>query len=232
MVSLEIDNLIKSFVEQSKNILKDNLVGVYLHGSLSMGCFNPQRSDIDLIIVVNKPLSDDIKKEYLKMVVDHNERGPIKGIEMSIVLKEVCKPFIYPTPFELHFSIGHLDWYEDDPEEYIQEMKGVDKDLAAHFTIIGKRGKCLYGPSIKDLFAEVPSSDYMDSIWFDIENATKEITMIGRMIVPLVSDNQRVPSLAFSNNPIFSSILLIPYLGWKTKYHRRPRAAELSTQGR
>ena len=82
----------------------------------------------------------------------------------------------YPTPFELHFSIGHLDWYENDPEEYIQEMKGVDKDLAAHFTIIGKRGKCLYGPSIKNLFAEVPSSDYMDSIWLDIENAAKEIT--------------------------------------------------------
>ena len=173
--SFNANSLLNSFVEQSKNILRDNLVGVYLHGSLTMGCFNPKRSDIDLIIVVDKPLSDSIKKAYLKMVVEHNACGPVKGIEMSIVRRKVCKPFVYPTPFELHFSIGHLDWYEENPDEYIREMKGTDKDLAAHFTIINKRGKCLYGLPIKDVFAEVPTSDYMDSIWYDVENAEKEI---------------------------------------------------------
>ena len=64
MMPLEAYNLIDSFVEQSKEILKENLVGIYLHGSLAMGCFNPQKSDIDLIIVVNEPLSDIVKKEY------------------------------------------------------------------------------------------------------------------------------------------------------------------------
>ena len=43
MMPLEVGNLINSFVERSKDILKENLVGVYLHGSLAMGCFNPQR---------------------------------------------------------------------------------------------------------------------------------------------------------------------------------------------
>jgi hypothetical protein len=31
-----------------QDILKENLVGMYLHGSLAMDCFNPARSDIDL----------------------------------------------------------------------------------------------------------------------------------------------------------------------------------------
>ena len=61
MSSLQTDSLIKGFVEQSKRILRDNLIGVYLHGSLVMGCFNPQKSDIDLIIVIDKPISDSIK---------------------------------------------------------------------------------------------------------------------------------------------------------------------------
>ena len=108
MASLDIDTLINSFVEQSKDILQDNLVGIYLHGSLAMGCFNPQKSDIDLIIVVNEHLSDSIKKEYLDMVVEHNTKAPKKGIEMSVVLRKACKPFIYPTPFELHFSADIL----------------------------------------------------------------------------------------------------------------------------
>ena len=175
MMLLETDNLIDSFVEHSKEILGNNLVGVYLHGSLVMGCFNPQKSDIDLIIVINEPLSDSVKKAYMEMVVEHNARGPKKGIEMSIVLRKVCKPFIYPTPFELHFSNGHLEWYKENPDEYIREMNETDKDLAAHFTIINKRGKCLYGPSIKEVFSEVPASDYMNSIWYDVEHAKKEI---------------------------------------------------------
>ena len=176
MTSLQTDSLLNGFVEQSKRILQDNLVGVYLHGSLVMGCFNPQKSDIDLIIVIDKPISDSVKRAYLDMVVQFNALAPKKGIEMSIVLREVCKPFVYPTPFELHFSAGYLDWYKDDPDDYIREMNGTDKDLAAHFTIINKRGRCLYGAPIKDVFAEVPSSDYMDSIWFDVEGAAEEIT--------------------------------------------------------
>ncbi len=47
-----MDTVIISFVEKAKEILQDNLVGVYLHGSAVMGCYNPAKSDIDLIVVV------------------------------------------------------------------------------------------------------------------------------------------------------------------------------------
>lgn len=176
MISQQTDSLIDDFIERSKEILRDNLVGVYLHGSLVMGCFNPQRSDIDLIIVVDEPLSDPVKRAYMDMAVGLNSCGPAKGIEMSIVLRKVCKPFVYPTPFELHFSSGHLEWYRENPDDYIREMNGTDKDLAAHFTIINSRGKCLYGAPVKDVFSEVPGCDYMDSLWYDIEGAIEEIT--------------------------------------------------------
>lgn len=170
------EKLLSGFVERSKEVLRENLVGVYLHGSLVMGCFNPQKSDIDLIVVVDRPLSDPVKKEYLDMVVKYNTMGPAKGIEMSIVLQEVCKPFVYPTPYELHFSAGHLDSYMSDPDGYIYKMKGLDKDLAAHFTIINKRGKCLYGAPIQTVFAEVPGEAYLDSLLYDVAGAAKEIT--------------------------------------------------------
>ena len=138
MISLQTDSLINAFVEQSKEILQNNLVGVYLHGSLVMGCFNPQKSDIDLIIVVDQPLKDSVKKAYMEMLVEYNALGPAKGIEMSIVLREVCNPFVYPTPYELHFSAGHLNWYKSDPDDYIRRMNGDDKDLAAHFTTMSE----------------------------------------------------------------------------------------------
>ena len=176
MISTDTDSLIKGFTEQSKSILKENLVGIYLHGSAVMGCFNPQKSDIDLIIVVEQPLTDAVKRAYMDMVFRYSALGPAKGIEMSIVIRKVCKPFVYPTPYELHFSTGHLEWYKKDPDDYIRRMNGDDKDLAAHFTIINHRGRCLYGTPIKEVFAEVPGSDYMDSIWNDIAEAPENIT--------------------------------------------------------
>lgn len=170
-----LDSITKSFVEQSQNILGDNLVGIYLHGSAAMGCFNAQKSDIDLLVVVNTDIPDEIKRRYMDMVVELNTHAPEKGIELSIVRKDVCRPFIYPTPFELHFSNTHLEWYQTDPSDYIEKMKGTDKDLAAHFTIIYHRGKCLCGKEIKDVFEKVRREYYFDSIWFDVEDAEKDI---------------------------------------------------------
>lgn len=170
-----LDNITETIVAESQEILGDNLVGIYLHGSAVMGCFNEKKSDIDLIVVVNAPVSNEVKRKYMDMVVELNTYAPEKGIELSIVKAEVCKPFIYPTPFELHFSNAHLQWYQTNPSDYIENMNGVDKDLAAHFTIIYSRGKCLCGKKIKDVFAKVSKELYFDSIWNDIENAKEEI---------------------------------------------------------
>ncbi|MCR5427973.1 MAG: DUF4111 domain-containing protein [Lachnospiraceae bacterium] len=170
-----MDTVINSFAERSKEILQNNLIGIYLHGSAVMGCYNPAKSDIDLIAVVKDPMEDSVKRTFMDMVIELNEKGPAKGIEMSIVKQSVCRPFVYPTPFELHFSAAHTDWYKNDPDDYISKMKGEDKDLAAHFTIIKHRGKCLYGAPIEDTFADVPAQDYIDSIRNDIADAEDEI---------------------------------------------------------
>ena len=168
-------NLLDSFVRQSKGILKDNLVGIYLHGSAVMGCFHKEKSDIDLLVVVQNNISDRVKRQYMDMIIVLNAQAPAKGLELSIVKKDVCKPFIYPTPFELHFSIAHLEWYQSNPKEYIEKMNGWDKDLAAHFTIIYYRGKKLYGKEIEEVFEKVGREAYFDSIWCDIEDAAEEI---------------------------------------------------------
>lgn len=169
------EDLLRRFTEMSRDVFGDNLIGVYLHGSAAMGCFNPQKSDLDLILVVGNDISDVEKMEFMRNVVNLNEEAPEKGFELSIVKREHCNPFIYPTPFELHFSCTHLTWFKNNPDDYVDKMKGTDKDLAAHFTIIRKFGVILYGAEIKEIFGEVPPKDYIDSIWSDVENARDDI---------------------------------------------------------
>jgi streptomycin 3"-adenylyltransferase len=168
-------NLIDEFTAMSKEIIGDKLTGIYLHGSMAMNCFNPEKSDIDLLIVIESDITDMQKMKFMKQVVKLNEQAPGKGLEISIVKREYCKPFVYPTPFELHFSPMHLQWFRTNPANYVENMKGKDKDLAAHFTIINRYGIVLGGEQIENVFGEVPKKDYMDSIWFDVKGARKDI---------------------------------------------------------
>jgi predicted nucleotidyltransferase len=168
-------NLLDRFVQKNMDLLGDNLIGIYLHGSAVTGCFNAEKSDIDLLTVVENDLSYETKKMYMDMTIEFNKEAPPKGMELSIVKEEFLKPFAYPTPYELHFSLMHLDWYRSNPNEYIEKMKGTDKDLAAHVTVIYHRGKTLYGKEIKEVFSPVGKKEYFDSLWHDIHNAKTDI---------------------------------------------------------
>ena len=167
--------LLSRFVIMSRETLGDNVIGIYLHGSAAMGCFHKEKSDLDLLLVVEKEPLDKEKHAFMNGVVALNEEASAKGLELSVVKKEVCKPFVYPTPFELHFSVAHLNWWKESPDDYVAKMKGTDKDLAAHFTIINQYGIALYGAPVAEIFGPVPKEDYIDSILFDVEGAQEDI---------------------------------------------------------
>lgn len=158
-------------VERYKNILDKNLVGIYLHGSLAMGCYTTA-SDIDFIVLVKESIDIAAKKNIIESII-HLKNLPQKGIEMSIVLEKYANEFIYPTPFELHYSDFHKDRYISDSSYICGGF--TDKDLAAHFTTIRHRGICLYGKSIGEVFSDVPRKCYIDLIVNDIEEAKEDI---------------------------------------------------------
>lgn len=170
-----VQEILKKFTDSAVRIFGQELTGVYLHGSLALGCFNPVKSDIDLIVVVEGGVTDGQKMRFMEDVVEMNRAAPEKGIEMSVVRRADCREFVYPTPYELHFSPAHLDWFLREPQEYIRRMKGTDKDLAAHFTMISHCGIVLEGAGIGEVFGRVPREDFVDSIWHDIENAGEDI---------------------------------------------------------
>ena len=171
----ETEWILDRFIARSREILGDSLTGIYLHGSAAMGCFHPEKSDLDLIVVTEDRPDDEAKRAFMEMIMELDPLGPGKGIEMSVVTRAVCDPFVYPTPFELHYSRGHLARYLRDPGEYIRTMNGTDKDLAAHFTVIRQRGKCLWGAPADTVFGPVPERDYMDALLYDVAGAPEEI---------------------------------------------------------
>lgn len=172
---MSYQGILDGIVSKSKEIIEEKLVGIYLHGSMAMGCFHSDKSDIDVIMVIEDDISDTQKIMLMRQIVYLNQQAPPKGLEISIVKREHCNPFIYPTPFELHFSPMHLPCFKENPQDYVEKMKGEDIDLAAHFTIIRNYGVVLWGEKIENIFAPVPKQNYLESICADIENATEDI---------------------------------------------------------
>ena len=77
--------LLRAFVSRSRDILGDNLLGIYLHGSAVMGCFHPTGSDVDLLAVTEREPSDGEKRIFLCGLLPLSGETPCQGIETSVV---------------------------------------------------------------------------------------------------------------------------------------------------
>lgn len=167
--------LLDCIVRDTKAILGDGLVGIYVHGSLAFGCFNWAKSDIDYLTVVEREPTQAQKEALIAAILALDDRCPEKGIEMSVVLARDCRAFTYPTPYVLHYSNDYRGRYRADLAGTCAVVHGVDRDLAAHFTVTRAVGIPLCGAPIADVFSPVPAADYLDSVLFDIESAEQNV---------------------------------------------------------
>jgi predicted nucleotidyltransferase len=169
----QVNHTLEAFVESYSNILKTNLIGIFLHGSLAMGCFNPESSDIDILVVVEKDISFNEKRKLVDLVLKLSNESSKNDFEISVILKEDANSFKYPTPFILHYSSMYKERYINDPGFICGN--GIDPDLSSHITIIIERGICLFGKQINQVFGPIPKEYYIKSIIGDIESAKESI---------------------------------------------------------
>jgi len=165
---MSYQEILEQINQQYKAVLKDNLVGIYVHGSIAFGCYNPVKSDIDFLVVVDHTPSLEEKKKMIQILLPLNEQAGEKGLEMSVVCEAICREFVYPTPFELHFSKMHVNACRENLEMYCKTMNGTDEDLAAHFTVVRSAGYALCGKTVSDVFGEVDKSYYLESLKADL----------------------------------------------------------------
>ena len=189
-----------------QHILADNVVGMYIHGSIAMDCFNPNSSDIDFLIIVHKGLSLETKKVLAQLLIKISDDYPNSPLEMSILLQSALENFEYPTPFEFHFSKEWKKRMEAGEVDFSKEKK--DPDLAAHLTITKAHGICLFGKPTQEVFFEIPKTYYLQSI---IEDGKWCINNVlngpddGACLVPTYAVLNFCRVLAYIHNNIITS---------------------------
>ena len=124
-------------------VLGGRLVGVYAHGSLLLGGYLPTRSDIDVLVVVEDPLTPEEQADLAARLSEDALPCPAVGLELSVVLRPVAAAPTARPAFELHVTTAPADRKVVDGHGHPGDL-----DLVLHFAVCHAVG---YAP-----FAEVP----------------------------------------------------------------------------
>lgn len=155
---------LRTLADGTASVVGDALVGVYAHGSLALGCFNPRRSDLDVLVVVERSPTFEERAELAALF--SRVSGPagslspeqpvgLRPLELHVVRTDELRPWRHPAPFELHWR-GEL------------VNRGVDRDLAAHVTVVRAAGIAVVGSPPRSVFPPVPRGDYEDALRGDL----------------------------------------------------------------
>lgn len=164
---------VQTLCEQVQAALGQTLVGIYLHGSLALGCFNVEQSDLDLLFVNRQRMAVETKRHLMQLFLQLSQ-APCP-LELSVLVFSEIHPFRHPLPFDLHYSEY---WRQRTQEELASgawrqwnDVTRSDPDLAAHLTIARQRGLTLFGQSAAEVLPPIPNQNYLSSLVGDYLDA-------------------------------------------------------------
>ncbi len=169
----DADKIVGYIKEKYLEILKENLVGIYLHGSLAADCFQWETSDIDFLVVVNEEPAVEKKIALVESLYAIQKDAPPAGFEMSVLLSKDCKEPEPPMPYVLHYSNMWKESYEKDPRGFCEGMHGSDPDLTTHILSLHAYGEVILGPGVNRVFGSIKKEDAMEAIRSDLADAAE-----------------------------------------------------------
>lgn len=154
--------------------LGEQLAGLYVRGSLATGVFRRQRSDIDLLAVVKRPMDTAARAALARTIVRLSDARPIhRDIEITVMSERDARTFGYPTPYELHYNSANHEAYRRGSFDFAAQQ--FSNDLAVQIFETRERGFVLFGPPPADLFALVPWHAYIASLREDFDWGSRHI---------------------------------------------------------
>lgn len=149
----EIAPLVDELLASVRDVLGDNLVGVYLCGSLATGAFDPQTSDVDVLVVTERHVTDG---QFASLRGLH-ERIPLEGnefgypYEVYYIDRETLRRF-RPGRRHVKAGIGEVFGWKEHRHNWVIERWAVREH---GIVVSGPDPKTLIGP-IRD--NEIPEA--------------------------------------------------------------------------
>ncbi|MFF7312798.1 aminoglycoside adenylyltransferase family protein [Streptomyces sp. NPDC008137] len=134
--------------------LPDTLLGVYLHGSATLGGLRPY-SDIDLLAVVRESMAHGQRRALVEELLAVSGVGGRRHVELIVVVRDDVQPWRYPPTCDFLYG----DWLREEYERGVVPRPEVSADLAPLLTMVLRADAPLHGPPPAELIAPVPLGD-------------------------------------------------------------------------
>lgn len=145
----DLDCFLQDLALRIAETLSDDLVGVYVFGSVALNDYLPPQSDVDVLVVSRESLSLDTKSNLVFEIRSVSETYPAIGLDLIVTSVECVTTLPKDPTFELSIAIGK-DWV---PET---EFGGPYEAILLDLEIARRCGIALYGPSPGELISTVP----------------------------------------------------------------------------
>lgn len=157
----DVNALLGLLLTKVQAILGSQLVGLYLYGSLSLGDFDPQSSDVDFLAVTEEELPEE-QLEQLRVMHENIAASGLRyarRLEGSYILREALRR--YDPNNARHPTIG-VDWafhVEDHGANWVIER-----------SIVREHGVIVLGPSPQTLIDPISTRELRAAVCAQLTN--------------------------------------------------------------
>ncbi len=137
-------------VRRARSVLGPSLVGVYAGGSFALGGYERPRSDLDVAVVVDSPLSRENKEALVGELRHEALPCPARGLELVVYTAETVQHPSADAAFELNLNTGRDMAFRADFEPVPGERHWFAIDRA----VLHGHGIALAGPPAAVVFAD------------------------------------------------------------------------------
>ncbi len=151
----QITRILSQLIEGLNDILREQLVGVYLYGSLITGDFEFKVSDIDLVVALTDSLDDRLfaALHLLHTEVAQNFPDWDNRLELAYISQPALQTFRTRTS-----AIGIIS--PGEPFHLIQ----AGSDWLISWYALRETGIALQGPPIRTLIKPIAEDDWLESV--------------------------------------------------------------------
>ncbi|MEU0247107.1 aminoglycoside adenylyltransferase family protein [Streptomyces sp. NPDC006235] len=146
-------------VQLLRTTLGDAVLGIYLHGSATLGGLRPH-SDIDVLAVVREPTTHAQRRALVDQLLKVSGVDGRRHVELIVVVQDDVRPWRYPPTCDFLYG----DWLRDDYERGMTPGPEPSPDLATLLTMVLRADAPLHGPPPAELLDSVPHDDLRRAI--------------------------------------------------------------------
>ncbi len=142
-----------------RDLLGEAVVGIYLHGSATSGGLKPT-SDIDILVLTNRPMTSDERRELIQRLLPISGRGDPTGRSRSVGLEVVVQADVRPWSYPPRLDLQYGDWWRSEFERgNFAPWASPNPDLALLLEVVLQANHPLVGPPPSEVLDPIPPAD-------------------------------------------------------------------------